>query len=836
MRVLQNSFVGGEIAPNLFGRTDIEVYSHAAKRIHNFDICKTGGLRKRQGTQLLWHSSNADAVAYRIVGYFYDRTRYAALLLYKKQGTQTFFYRTMFEDGTVGEEYSTSLISLAKESDLYSLNIKQIGDTFFFTHRGYRCIKAFFNYDERTVKWEEMEENIPVADAPALTTSKSGFNENPDEGFVKTTRKYGLIGIKNGVYSKASEKSQDIWLYWVAGAKVTIEFTPRWQDHDSYILAYQYAGDWGIISTYYPDTSQCTHSGTTKADNDSVLDSIGVNGITYLAGSTQPTEAWNGEPNELADGGYHSNAVVIRGEYQKDALDKMVSLSLPSLTPVLGVKVWFGGLMRRSENNSTVDAVGYAGKVKMHLCNSDGDIITTWNVAPSYGESAQEFTVDNPVMPTETTHYLAFEGDTDVIIRDAFLLYDADNRTFVDENIVPGSTAGVMQPIGVGDSGMDVDIVDVWEQRLVMASSLNLPFTIWFSQLGDIGNFYTTRPQTPADAFSVTIPTTYASRILHTITSRWFILFTESGEYSVDSSGDGFGFNTITIKKTSAVGAHESITPVVTESTILFVAADARSVYELSYKLEQDAVVPVNRSILASHLTEGSRIKTIAYAKFPESKLLVLLENGTLLSMTYIPEQNVYAWSSHTFGGRLKCIDVQCPGSLIEDDGLETTSVILLTFIQYDDPSKVWVERVRANSYGGSQEVGKAKCADHCGYTSEQFPYGEDPQINVDASVTTLRPEGDQLPPMGEKKSAYTTVLRLNNSGEVTLRPDIDGIDDSSSKWSIGTPVKSSGMVDLITKDAKVLPRVHANTDGRMVIESSDGWPCEILSILYNYE
>lgn len=837
MKVLQNSFVGGEIAPNLYGRTDIEVYSHAAKSINNFDVCKTGGLRKRQGTQLVWHSANENAIAYREVSYFYDRTHYGAILLYLKSTDANCYYRVLSQDGTIGEECVAELLAVSTPEQLNNINIKQIGDTFFFSRRGFRCVKAFYNFDDATLTWSEVKENIDVATPPALTTWTSGFETDPDKGYRSVTRQYGLIGVRHGVRSRASVTQESIYLPWIAGATVGIDFVPEWQNHDYYILSYEYGGGWGVLKTFYPDTNWCKSSHSTKGSS-GAISVAAFNGIEYQAYSTNPSTALTGNPNATRDDGngeYHQNACILEASSGEG-----LSLQHPDLatTPILNLKLWFGGLMRKSGNLQEINPVGVNEPVKMTLKYKDSSNnlveLTSWSIIPSYSTSEQTFSVSDPRVINTDTCYLCF--DKDVIVRDIIVGIDDRRLEFIDTNIVPGTILGEMEPVGVGDSGMDIDVVDVWEQRLVLASSRSMPFTMWFSQVGDIENFYTNRPQTTADAFSVTIPTTSASRILHTITSRWFIMFTESGEYSVDSADSGFGFDSITIKKTSAVGAHESIAPVVTESTILFVAADGRSVYELSYKLEHDAVIPINRSILASHLTEGQKIKTIAYAKFPEPRLLVLLENGTLLSMTYLPEQSVYAWSKHAFGGSLKCVDIQCPGALVEDTDLETTSLVLLTFIKADDPTRVWVERFRANSVGTTQDIGKAKCADHCGYAEEQYPNGVDPQVNVQASVTTLRPEGDQLYPMGAKRSTYETVLRLNNSGEVTLRPDIDGIEAESSKWHIDIPQVDGNEVTLLTKDAKVLPRVHTNSDGRMVIESSDGWPCEILSILYNYE
>jgi hypothetical protein len=390
-----------------------------------------------------------------------------------------------------------------------------------------------------------------------------------------------------------------------------------------------------------------------------------------------------------------------------------------------------------------------------------------------------------------------------------------------------------------------VDLVDVWEQRLVMASSEGLPFTLWFSRLGDVGNFYYSHPQTADDAFDTTVATLSASRILHTITTRWFLMFTENGEYHIDSADkSGFGYNTITVRKTSNVGAHDTVEPVVTDSQVLFVAADARTVYELGYSLEQDNIIPQNRSFLASHMTEGDKVRKIVWAKFPEPTLYALMESGDILALTYMPEQKVCAWSRMKFaaadGVSMKCIDIATCGAIREEAGLETATETLLVFQKVGDNTAFYVERMRAWSYGDTQDQGKAKCRDHCGYAAEDYAaLGKDPEADVEARVVTVRPESPDTNSMGLLKGVHDCTLRLNRSGAVTISPDadgngLDGFDPARQEDATPAVDADAGTVALVSKDVKILPRTFNNPDGRMRIRSADKWPCEILSVLYN--
>lgn len=835
MRLVQNSFIGGEISPELFGRHDLEAYFHAAKNITNFTVQKTGGLRKRHGTQLLWHVSGTGDVAYRAIPYFYNRTHSACVLLYRKPDSTTAYCRFCVEGEAPGTENTISVLSLASADALKSLHVKQVGDTLFLTAAGRKTVRGTVNYTSRSVTWQEMQSAISVAAAPAITLVATNFSSDTSQGYRASTRTYGIIGVKNSVYSAIRSASCRIYLPWVAGATVTITFSPNWSAHDYYILCVRQAGQWGVLDTIYPSSSSSVRGDLTWA-NTSFSSTGTINEVSYTAGTTTPSTAFKNDPNATSNG-YNTNAAIIPH-------NATVSFAYKSANSVAtNLQLWLGGLVRRTADTSQIDTVSTPGETTVTLYKSDGTTrIASWTVNALYSTSAQTLAIDTPVVNSGATYYLKFEnsGGEAVVLRGAVLGVPGTSYSLVDDNIMATDVAGVMEALTVGDTGMDCAVVDVWEQRLVFAASAKMPFTLWFSRTGDVNNFYTDRPQTADSAFSVTIAALTSSRILHMVTSRWFLLLTESGEYSVDTAGNsGFSFATIAIRRTSSVGAHEAVEPVVTASSVLFVAADGRTVYDIAYSLEQDNIVPVERSMLAHHMTESSRIRKIAFAKFPEPQLLCLLDDGTIAAMTYLPEEKVAAWSRFRFaGGGLKCVDIMAPSSIREGAGLEGSSDMWLVFESDAKPGDVWIERMRVNGVGDVQPDGIAKCADHCGYDASDYPVsGEDPQTDVAASVTTVRPEIKDFNTIGLYKNIHDCVVRLNRSGKVTIRPDADYFDGTSGAVQDGSePVEDAGTVALVTKDVRVLPYAYNNTDGRMVVTSADRWPCEILSVLFNVE
>lgn len=857
-RLIQNNFVSGELAPDLYGRVDIRQYFQSAALIDNFVPKKTGGIRKRAGTELVKSLTitGADSAAFRLFPFFRSRTQWSAILMYRKAGSSTIYYRTILEGGGFSEERSVSGVTqLPSAEALAQLKAKQIGDTMFFVRRGMRAFKAKMHYDEEypRVEWSSIPDVINVAqpkfDSVEVNWPEKGKRE--DLGYMPSTRTYALFGVKSGVYSAPVTRDVGIWLQWIGGAYVRLRFTPDFSQHDYYVMAIRQGADWGVVATYYPSVDSGTRTDVSAWGADGVSTPGTIGDYTYYAGTqtggnipdaifrrTDPETTANvtvTEDGEAKTKQYHTTALLVTGD---------LTATYKSTAPLIAVRIWFGGLLRRVEEDAVVavDEIGTPGDTTVELLNGSTSI-QKWHVSSIFSNTYTTLAIDEPVKVSSATYTLRIKADDDttpVVVRGIVLVSDSAQREFKDEYYSAGSVTGIQERLTVGDGGMDCGVVDVWQQRLMFASSQNLPFTMWFSQVNDLYNFYADRPQTASDAFSATIPAVRASRILHSLSGQWLMLFTEGGEYEITGGGSsGFSFATINIRKTSNVGAHGDIEPIVAEQKALFVAADGRTVYDLAYSLEQDNIIPRNRSVFVPHLTERRKIVKMAYQRYPDTVVWVLLDDGDLLSFTYLPEQEVYAWARHTMpkDTGLKIVDINSPDTTSEDnDWTDVTSDILLTLTSDIEPTRVWIERLRPTVNADSAPIFTATCADHMGYAAEDCPAAGNPQRNVLARLVTLRPETPQNNSMGWMKNVHDSVMRLYRSGTLKIRPFVadETVGFTSTElFETGKPTVEDDMVKLVNGDVKVLPYAFHNETGQLEIESADEWPCEILSLGY---
>ena len=462
---------------------------------------------------------------------------------------------------------------------------------------------------------------------------------------------------------------------------------------------------------------------------------------------------------------------------------------------------------------ATLYAVDGATEVSIATININAGLISTHKAEINYAD----------VAPT-LKYKLVF--DRPIVTRGISISTINTKLEFVDDNVVPSDITGQQDMLTVGDNNMDCAAFDIHQQRSMYASSKNLPFTLWFSAVGDLYNFYANRPQSDDNAFSVTIPAKRASRIIHALSAKDLMLFTEDGVYSVTGEGNVISHRTVQLKKVCDAAASDAVSPIPVDTKVLYVGEDGRTMFELAYNLMEDAITPTDRTVQAYHLTEKSGIVKAAYQRYPDSIVWCLKEDGTLIGMTYMPEHEVWAWHQHAFAdtddGR-ELVDIMDVGTVESGPGVETTSGILLIF---KTGTKTIVEQMRPNVCEDTiEDADTAACIDHCG--------DEDAEVAVNATLITLRPESPEVSSQGVPKRVVDVCLRIRRSGAVSVKPYEPNLPAVSENKAT---VDGDGTVHLYSGDIKIMPRGYINGDGQMQIESNDILPCEILSIVYTMD
>ena len=194
------------------------------------------------------------------------------------------------------------------------------------------------------------------------------------------------------------------------------------------------------------------------------------------------------------------------------------------------------------------------------------------------------------------------------------------------------------------------------EQRLCLANTSEEPQTVWMSKSADYENFAPTELNSDVsddNAITYTIASSKVNSISWLRSTQVLLIGTIGGEWEVKSSSSAEPVTPRNISVSQQTPHGSSLrTPERIGNAILFVQRAGNKVRELAYSFQVDSFVSSDLTIVSSHIliNHGGAVD-LAYQEDPDSLLWIALDDGQLACLTYIKEQDVYAWHRHVLGG-----------------------------------------------------------------------------------------------------------------------------------------------------------------------------------------
>lgn len=196
-----------------------------------------------------------------------------------------------------------------------------------------------------------------------------------------------------------------------------------------------------------------------------------------------------------------------------------------------------------------------------------------------------------------------------------------------------------------------------FEQRLFAAATTDQAQTLWASQTG---NFENMSPDNIDDGNNGTVEDDDALNFTLSADNvnaiRWMsagedvlAIGTKGGEWVPSSRGPVLTPLDISIRRQTTHGS-AATDPLRLGAVVLFVQRERRKLREFGFSFESDGFKAPDMTRLATHITR-SGIVEMAYAQERESIVWSVLEDGTLLSMTFRRDEDVVGWARHRMGG-----------------------------------------------------------------------------------------------------------------------------------------------------------------------------------------
>lgn len=230
--------------------------------------------------------------------------------------------------------------------------------------------------------------------------------------------------------------------------------------------------------------------------------------------------------------------------------------------------------------------------------------------------------------------------------------------SLVDDNVQADTTQSPPDDIIAlnSDAGDYPAATTYHEQRRWFAGTNGKPQVLWATRTGTESNLTSSTPSRDADAMELRIASGQYNRIRHLAALSDLIAFTAGGEFRIYSEGaPAITPTSVSIKPQGYAGA-SNVQPVVTTGSILYVQAQGSRIRELSYSWEANAYRTVDVSIMAPHRFNGFTITDMAYSRAPDSICWAVRNDGVLLGLTYVPDQQVYGWHAHDTDGAFESV------------------------------------------------------------------------------------------------------------------------------------------------------------------------------------
>ena len=225
--------------------------------------------------------------------------------------------------------------------------------------------------------------------------------------------------------------------------------------------------------------------------------------------------------------------------------------------------------------------------------------------------------------------------------------------------------------------------VAFFEERVVYGFTNSDQQTIWLSKTGKFENFEA--GINDADSFALRLPTANRGKWLGSLET--LAAGTAGGEWRIRAPLDeSLTPKNWDMKKQTAFGGAD-IQVIEVGSVILFVDFVGRKVREFTFNDTDQKYVAHDLTALAEHITV-SGIVCYAHQRNPDSILWCVLEDGSLLTLSYEREQNVIAWAKHPTDGLVQSVMV-IPASGEDEVWISVVRAI-------DGDNKIYIEQFQS--------------------------------------------------------------------------------------------------------------------------------------------
>ena len=403
------------------------------------------------------------------------------------------------------------------------------------------------------------------------------------------------------------------------------------------------------------------------------------------------------------------------------------------------------------------------------------------------------------------------------------------------------------------------------QQRLAWAASNNSPQKIWLSRIGDFTDLLAGTDD--ADGFDATVASPRVNVGRWLLGSKGLFFGTAGAIWRINT--DAITPSNFPLKRVSSTGcAYRG--PLDIDDTVIYVERhgdpnnQGRKVDALRFSLETDDFSTQDISIVSEHLLV-SGVRDIAWQEQPSRILWVVCNDGTLVSCTYFPRQQVVGWARHVLGGTAAAVEAVTviPGQRGDEVWLvvrRTLNGATRRYIEVIDPEEgagnIYVDAALTGSSGSPAAVWSgldhlegeqvAIRADAAPVAPKIVVAGEieldEPASEVEIGLlyaarfesTNLEAGASDGTAQGRRKTISKLVLTLRNAGGIRASAIAGETGDELQFRDVQGPMDTA--IPLYSGPMALKPPSGWDQLGRISVTSDTPLPATILSLVTRAE
>lgn len=236
-----------------------------------------------------------------------------------------------------------------------------------------------------------------------------------------------------------------------------------------------------------------------------------------------------------------------------------------------------------------------------------------------------------------------------------------------------------------------------FQQRRLYANLVKAPQTILASNTANYKNFNICRPLNATDAITLPMADIQGNEIRHLIPMKDLIVLCQNSEWKVNGSDGVFQATPPPVTLIQSTYGSSEVQPIVSGSMVIFVQSGGSVVRDLGFDYLSDTYDGDELSLFSSHLFYGKQVKYMDYAKEPYRLIWLIMNDGSLLGLTYNKKQKLCGWHRHETKGVFESL------AIVREEQEDIAYFVIKRKI--NGVEKKYVERFRTRLINNAKEA-----------------------------------------------------------------------------------------------------------------------------------